>query len=232
MHLASGLAYDEDGDRNFYWSDDTHFLELETASGHTIHLGMLTQLAQDSMLRAEMLLNNLFSGFEIKKYAGALTGRIEDDFTSYAPGYSCLSDRRNKLDQLHLHFLQHLMTHRNPAIRLSYRVADGAEDGLHLKNMKTFALNSEKLLETLAVLIHVTSGQPARAAEMAVYKIANMGPENNRSLYFKHGTIALQQRYHKGRNITGHDKNIARYLPKAVANVLMKYLVFIRYVEM
>jgi superfamily II DNA/RNA helicase len=88
-----------------------------------------------------------------------------------------------------------------------------------------------ELVGLFSTLIHLTSGQPARAEEIGSILLINTSDGTGRSFYFVHGTIMLLQVYHKGRNYLNHEKRIARFLPTALTELLLKYLLFVRPVE-
>ena len=84
-----------------------------------------------------------------------------------------------------------------------------------------------EIIESFFMLIHLSSGMPARGTELETYKIANTDLDQ-RSVYLSMDTIMLVGRYWKGRVKAGHDRIVSRYLPKVIAELLVKYIIFIK----
>lgn len=103
----------------------------------------------------------------------------------------------------------------------SLRDKDGCR--MWLKRTKTF-------LETLAVVIHITYGQPARAEELASVLIKNQ-TFGMRNIYWSRGRVMLATSYSKTRSTTGKEELVAGFLPKEVGDLLVKYLSLIRPTE-
>ena len=82
----------------------------------------------------------------------------------------------------------------------------------------------DNFLERLLLLIHVTSGQPARGTEIMSLQHSNTPQGHHRSIFIKDGLVGTITSYHKGYNITGSAKIIHRYLPREVSELLVYYL--------
>lgn len=87
-----------------------------------------------------------------------------------------------------------------------------------------------QFLYKLAALIHLTYGGPARGEEFVMMRIAN-DHEGLRSLFWQEDRLWIITGYHKGSNVTGKDKTIARLLPAHVSAMVFKYLHLVRPVE-
>lgn len=85
----------------------------------------------------------------------------------------------------------------------------------------------DEFLEMMMVAIHISSGSPSRASELSSFllKATDIG---NRNVFYMLDTIAIYQTYHKALGIDNKTKNIVRFLPKEVAELLVKYLFYIR----
>ncbi len=57
--------------------------------------------------------------------------------------------------------------------------------------------------EKLLVLIHITSGQPARAPELLSVRHSNTIKREHRDVFVEDGLVVLVTRYHKGYAISG-----------------------------
>jgi hypothetical protein len=155
-----------------------------------------------------------------------------DNHQESALGYSFLNDPSNGLHErygsclLQALFASPSMVKRFVAGRSSSGAIEYDKDACHAWLVKT-----GEFLNMLIALIHVSSGQPARAAELATLLIRNTQCAH-RNVYWMHDTIMLCTAYHKGRNISGSDRIIPRFLPKDVAGLLLRYLVIVRPLEM
>lgn len=87
-----------------------------------------------------------------------------------------------------------------------------------------------KLVEILAVLCHVTSGQPTRGTEVTTSMIINSSSGSPRSVYWTQNTIMLTQHYNKTSSVHG-DQCIARFLPQPIAHLFVLYLAVVRPME-
>jgi hypothetical protein len=85
-----------------------------------------------------------------------------------------------------------------------------------LKRTKAF-------LETMAVVIHIVYGQPARAEELGTVVIKNH-INMMRGIYWSRGRVMIALSYNKTRSTNGKDKAVARFLPEEVGDLLVKYL--------
>ena len=86
----------------------------------------------------------------------------------------------------------------------------------------------DRFLERLALLIHLTSGQPARGSELLSLRYQNTVLGYVRGVFIDDGLVSTVTTYHKGYSITGTTKIIHRYLPSEVGELLIYYLWIIR----
>ena len=86
----------------------------------------------------------------------------------------------------------------------------------------------DRFLERLALLIHLTSGQPARGSELLSLRYQNTVLGYVRGVFIDDGLVSTVTTYHKGYSITGTTKIIHRYLPSEVGELLVYYLWIIR----
>jgi len=92
-----------------------------------------------------------------------------------------------------------------------------------LKRTKAF-------LETMAVVIHIMYGQPARAEELGTVVIKNH-INMMRGIYWSRGRVMIALSYNKTHSTNGKDKMVARFLPEEVGDLLVKYLSLVRPLE-
>jgi hypothetical protein len=92
------------------------------------------------------------------------------------------------------------------------------------KRVEEYFQEVELFLERLLLLVHITSGQPARGTEMLTLRHTNTSHGHHRSIFIENGLVGTVTSYHKGYNVTGTLKIIHRYLPKEVSELLVYYL--------
>lgn len=92
------------------------------------------------------------------------------------------------------------------------------------KNFQHYLANVDLFLEQLLLLIHLTSGQPARGTEILSLRPANTLHGHHRSVFVDGGMVNTVTTYHKGYSTTGNTKIIHRFLPKEVGELLVYYL--------
>lgn len=77
------------------------------------------------------------------------------------------------------------------------------------------------------VLIHITSGQPARMTELVHLRLFN-SRSSHRSIYLYFGSVMLLSTYSKTSSASQRDRMIARFLPNALKELLLVYLIVVR----
>jgi len=80
------------------------------------------------------------------------------------------------------------------------------------KAVQAYVSKLDQFLKQMLLLIHVTSGQPARGTELLSLQHSNTAQGHHRSIFIEEGLIGTVTSYHKGYNITGSTKIIHRYL--------------------
>ncbi|KAG2212049.1 hypothetical protein INT45_000396 [Circinella minor] len=81
--------------------------------------------------------------------------------------------------------------------------------------------NAHELLLMIMVLIHVTSGQPARGEELAATTIRSTVKGAKRCLFWYRECIMLVQYYYKVRSQSNADRYVARFLTKELSKILI-----------
>ncbi|BCR88806.1 uncharacterized protein ACHE_50004A [Aspergillus chevalieri] len=78
--------------------------------------------------------------------------------------------------------------------------------------------------EKLAVAIHMTAGQPARAPELLSVQYVNTPNNQFRNVFIEDGMVTLVTAYHKGFHASNDSKLIHRYVPRAVGELVVWYM--------
>jgi hypothetical protein len=220
MHLASAVALATGSAPKAMWKVGGY--EELTVDGTTITMAELRAFIRNLICDASNLLDDLLMGMARRTDSDL---PLHDNLSNKDVGYSFLTDRRNaNFDSVTQLFKQaHLWS----------RYVDGITDGKlrwKVSPCLAYLAKCETLQELLFVLIHVTSGQPARASELATFKICNTD-HRIRNVYLVHGEVVIIQHYTKSNSQTGHDDFIPRLLPKEVGQLLINYLMAVRPME-
>lgn len=76
----------------------------------------------------------------------------------------------------------------------------------------------------LLLLLHLTSGQPARLSELLAVHQRNSVHHVHRGIFVEDGLVAVVTRLHKGYTISGDVKIVFRYPPREVGDLVVRYL--------
>jgi hypothetical protein len=151
--------------------------------------------------------------------------RLKDDHSNSQKGWNFLKDPRNA-EQLQVgddwlfnrvldnHWLKDEMVSLTQEDQVVWKK----------KAVQAYFAKHDQFLEQMLLLIHITSGQPARGTELMSLQHSNNSKGHHRSIFIEEGLISTVTSYHKGYNITGSTKIIHRYLPKEVSELLVYYL--------
>ena len=92
------------------------------------------------------------------------------------------------------------------------------------KAVQGYSSRVDSFLERLLLLVHVTSGQPARGTETLSLRHVNTVNGHHRNVFIENGMVSTVTAYHKGYSASGNTKIIHRYLPREVGELLVYYL--------
>ena len=92
------------------------------------------------------------------------------------------------------------------------------------KAVQAYKARVDTFLQRLLLLVHLTSGQPARGTEILSLRHINTVHGHHRGVFIDNGMVSTVTTYHKGYSVTGSTKIIHRYLPKEVGELLVYYL--------
>lgn len=213
-HLVKAAARDTVAHREVTWVGDG-FTAL-VVDGVQVSQASLSTTYQLALREARAGLGTCLLGMEPTK---TLQDAGFDSLSSRTPGHWFGLDARNGLLQEH----KQLPLHIRADHALAARFLDHAAQRYKAQAVVMWLDQGRQLLKTLLLLVHLSSGLPARASELATIKITNV-PGGQRSIFLSSGTIAVIISYNKSSTSNG----IARFLPVPVAEVLFHYLVYIR----
>jgi len=103
---------------------------------------------------------------------------------------------------------------------------DRTNERFRVSNVNRYMQDVSRFRTNLAVLCHITSGQPARATELLSIRYRNSYEGEQRGVYIDGGLVSLTTSYYKGSTIEAKaDVNIIqRYLPGSIGLIVVRYL--------
>ncbi len=90
--------------------------------------------------------------------------------------------------------------------------------------MRRYQWCVERFREVMWCLIHMTSGQPARASESLEIRFHNTHNGGVYNIFISHRQVRFVTAYHKNFQQTNKAKIIHRFLPREVGELLVWYL--------
>jgi len=152
---------------------------------------------------------------------------IQDDALNTERGYSFVSDRRNQFPDNDDWLATKVLS--EPEIgRQFFAQSMPASEYVMTKIKRTGAEKYQgrvsQFTEKLAVLVHLTGGQPARIPELLSIRYCNTVSGGQRNVFVHNGKVRLVRRYHKGYKHSGQVKEISRFLPREVGEIFIYYL--------
>ncbi|OKP11118.1 ATP-dependent DNA helicase Q5 [Penicillium subrubescens] len=156
--------------------------------------------------------------------------RMADDFNQPKAGWSFLQDERTPWPVDGSRWMVDRVQEEHPLQRLFMQA-----------NTNRFSVDAigrffgfvNEFKEKLAVLVHITSGQPPRGPELLSIRHRNSAAGGHRNVFIEDGLVAFITRYHKGFYASGDAKVIHRYVPREVGELVVWYLwLVLLFVEM
>lgn len=150
--------------------------------------------------------------------------RIKDNAAENCKGWSFLQDSRNKqeLPDGQRWLLKRVLD--NEWLRDEFVQAKGVNKRAAWNNdaARDYIRKIDRFLQLLLLLVHITSGQPARGTETLSLRHTNT--IHHRNVFIEDGLVSTVTTYHKGYSVTGSTKIIHRYLPREVSELIVYYL--------
>lgn len=239
LHLTLGVsrkvqAFGSDSPSmpHITWDGPSHY-KAQVVDGKILSIDMLSQFCNTLYLEAmDLLQSEILLGANVP----CLGDPIHPNNTVYSDklqnttlGYSFLTDVENKTlvrEETKWFILQHIFSVQS----LRQEFFGPSNTTPNFIRYSAWLGTVGKFVEILAVLCHVTSGQPTRGTEVTTSMIINSSSGSPRSVYWTHNTIMLTQHYNKTSSVHG-DQYIARFLPKPIAHLFVLYLAVVRPME-
>ncbi|KAJ5863522.1 uncharacterized protein N7529_001349 [Penicillium soppii] len=144
-----------------------------------------------------------------------------DDPTETAHGWSFLKDTRTVWPVAGSEWMVNRVRNERP---LQHRFIESSAGRLRMSNVHSYLQRVVHFREKLAIAIHVSGGQPARAPELLSIRHYNTDSGGHRNVFVEDGLVAFVTQYHKGFYSTNDVKVIHRYLPREVGELVVWYL--------
>ncbi len=194
--------------------------------GRSITAGGLRTMVRDLLREATDLLwqDLLFTDDDGQRFAPALKN-VDDNIALGARGHSGAFlnlDRATELSAGVELVQNRLFRNAGAKKRMLTSTSTFKNSGL-----KAYGHSTERFLDRLFVLVHVTGGAPARGTEISCTRYRD-GPSVDRNLFTIGGRVILISQYHKGMVITDRLKVVPRVLPRAVGELVALYLRYAR----
>jgi superfamily II DNA or RNA helicase len=145
---------------------------------------------------------------------------LKDNPAKNEPGWYFICDKRNRMQEQKRWLLNRVLQTSELTDQFIY-----VETGeWRQRRVNDYLDKLSHFLEKLLILIHITSGQPARSQELLSVRYCNTEKGGHRSIFVENGLLVIVTYYHKGYNITGTEKIIHRYLPLEVGEIVLWYI--------
>lgn len=145
---------------------------------------------------------------------------LMDDPSQHQTGFSFLQDPRTAWP---VDGARWLMTRVVDETALQRRFIDPGQGTFRASTLAWYLRAVVRFLEQLAILIHFTAGQPARAPELLSIRHRNT-ETGHRNIFIADGLVSFVSRYHKGFYMSNDAKLIHRFVPRPVGTLVVRYL--------
>ncbi|GME30610.1 conserved hypothetical protein, partial [Neofusicoccum parvum] len=176
----------------------------------------------------QLLLQELLFGHSHKKEHGEMDvpavpwDSIRDNPAEERRGWSFLQDQRTRLPADGNTWLFNRIMGITAARKRFTR--KNTSSGISRQAVDAYAAQVAEFREKLLLLMHITSGQPARGPEILSIRHSNTAKGGHRNVFVEDGLVVFVTRYHKGYAMSGDVKVIHRYLPREVGELVVWYL--------
>ena len=153
---------------------------------------------------------------------------IYDELNNTEPGYSFISDTRNRFCQHHLFLSSAMLDDKKFGNRFFYPEHSNTIGGIawNMVGLTEWFHYSETCIGNLFALAHYSSGQPARGTELSV-----LAPENNnlhrRNIFWYSGLVNIVTMYNKTQTNTRKPRLIGRSLPPPIGQLYIIWLTLV-----
>ena len=227
MHLAAAIVYGTSSMPQITWLDEEN-LRL-SIHGKPLGLDRLRDFVQSRLQAAkDQFDREVMFGIRMEEF-GFTSADVVDQLSNRTVGYSFVDSPENGFKACRDKLIKAVM--EDPLIVSFFvkRVTRGRIEW-NKDGCITWLKRTKQFLSTMMTVMHIVYGQPARGAELETVLIRNT-KHGMRGIYWCNGRVMIMIGYTKPRSTNGKGKMIARFLPKAVGDLLVKYLAIVRPME-
>ena len=215
------------GGDTFVWARGRIGEEM-VLNGERISISTLKSAVESlTMAAIEIFENELLFGLSFDHVVSRIpVGNVVDQVLRNDPTYSFLHEE----DIIQSRQAMVFQFEATAFYKDRYLVRRGARLEFSPDRMRTYMKQAWNLQEILLTIMHLTSGQPARATEIETMTICN-GANTARSIYLFDNRIMTLIGYSKTSSILRNERYIARFLPRRASQLFVIYLVIVRFYE-
>jgi len=227
LHLASVIAYGTTGMPQIEWLDDDH--DKTSINGKAVELEDIGKFVFERLEAAKIVLKKeVMFGHKFEEF-GFSSAKVVDALRNRKIRYSFIDSSENGFVKFKDKLLQTLL--EDPLINPQFvKHVRGGRVEWNKDGCMRWLKKTKAFLETMAVVIHIVYGQPARVEELGTVVIKNH-INMMRGIYRSRGRVMIALSYNKTPSTNGKDKLVALFLPEEVGNLLVKYLSLVRPLE-
>ncbi|KAI1663164.1 DEAD/DEAH box helicase [Pyrenophora tritici-repentis] len=201
------------------WTNGDELLYKELHFSMAQFRGMVHGLASESR---RLLTEELMFGSKAAPVPAVPWESIRDNPTDERPGWNFLKDHRTSMPVNGERWLFERVG-KSASIRSRF-MKPGTQSGVDRQAVERYMDRVVEFREKLAVLMHMTGGQPARGPELLSVRHSNTVQGGHRNIFIEDGMVVFVTRYHKGYKVSGDVKIIHRYLPREVGELVVWYM--------
>ncbi|KAA8617344.1 RecQ Superfamily II DNA helicase [Pyrenophora tritici-repentis] len=201
------------------WTNGDELLYKELHFSMAQFRGMVHGLASESR---RLLTEELMFSSKAAPVPAVPWESIRDNPTDERPGWNFLKDHRTNMPVNGERWLFERVG-ESASIRSRF-MKPGTQSGVDRQAIERYMDRVVEFREKLAVLMHITGGQPARGPELLSVRHSNTVQGGHRNIFIEDGMVVFVTRYHKGYKVSGDVKIIHRYLPREVGELVVWYM--------
>ncbi|CAE7016508.1 Telomere-associated helicase [Pyrenophora teres f. teres] len=201
------------------WTNGDELLYKELHFSMAQFRGMVHGLASESR---RLLTEELMFSSKAAPVPAVPWESIRDNLTDERPGWNFLKDHRTSMPVNGERWLFERVG-ESASIRSRF-MKPGTQSGVDRQAVERYIDRVVEFREKLAVLMHMTGGQPARGPELLSVRHSNTVQGGHRNIFIEDGIVVFVTRYHKGYKVSGDVKIIHRYLPREVGELVVWYM--------